>query len=255
MHAEVNKAGATKAGAILAIAMTASVAVNLLALQEPAQTRLADRPKDLTWVKPVDVVAPPVVEVAFTTGPAEAAGDDADVIRGVQRELNARTYEAGQPDGVAGLVTRAAVMAYEHDYHLPLTATPSQDVLSRIVLGSSASQASARATAPTSEAQSVIRLVKQSLAALGYQPGRVDGALTAETARAIREFETDQRLAETGRISGPLMSRLLRLQGQAPPVKAQAAKPAAPKPPGAKARAAKPPAVAAKPAPARSAAR
>ena len=31
---------------------------------------------------------------------------------------------------------------------------------------------------------------------------------------AIREFETDQKLKLSGRISGPMMSRLLRLQSE-----------------------------------------
>jgi len=31
--------------------------------------------------------------------------------------------------------------------------------------------------------------------------------------RAIRAFETDQSLPETGRISGPLISRLARISG------------------------------------------
>jgi hypothetical protein len=36
--------------------------------------------------------------------------------------------------------------------------------------------------------------------------------LTPEFARAIREFESDQKLTKSGHISGPLMSRLIRLQ-------------------------------------------
>ncbi len=32
--------------------------------------------------------------------------------------------------------------------------------------------------------------------------------------RAIRDFELDQKMPETGRVSGQLVSRLLKLQGQ-----------------------------------------
>ena len=102
----------------------------------------------------------------------------------MQRELNQRGYEAGQPDGVAGLVTRAAIMAYEHDFGLPVTATPGQDLLSRIVLGSSAPSGAQRVTADqqaSGEAESVTRSVKQQLMALGYTPGKADGQADEQT--------------------------------------------------------------------------
>ncbi|MGQ0456653.1 MAG: peptidoglycan-binding domain-containing protein [Hyphomicrobium sp.] len=236
---------ANRAGSILGGAILASVALNLFALQDAATTRrggqsTAQGEARPAWLEPASTSGAMLTPVVLNAAPDAAAPDDADVIRGVQRELNARNYEAGQPDGVAGIVTRAAVMAYEYDYNLPLTATPSEEVLSRIVLGSSATQATGKsaAVAPSPDAESLIRMVKQSLSALGYQTGRADGALTPDVQRAIREFETDQRLAETGRISGPLVSRLLRLQGQAPAAKPRAAKPAAP--PAAKSAAVKP---------------
>ena len=157
----------------------------------------------------------------------------ADIVRGVQRELNARGYEAGSADGVQGLVTRAAILAYEQDYGLEtLTASASQELLSRIVLGSSATSSTNRqALAKTTpDADAVVRSVKQYLAALGYQPGKIDGALTPQVARAIREFEMDQKLPESSRISGPLVSRLMRQQGQAALAKPGQAKPATVKP-------------------------
>ena len=144
----------------------------------------------------------------------EDTANVAEIVRGIQRELNTRGYEAGPPDGVAGLVTRAAIMAYEHDYGLPLTATPAQELLSRIVLGTASPQAGQRTGASdvSSEAEGVVQIAEQALSTLGYQAGKADGKLNEQTARAIREFELDQKLPETGRISGPLLSRLLRLQ-------------------------------------------
>ena len=59
----------------------------------------------------------------------------------------------------------------------------------------------------------MIRSVQRSLAKLRYKPGPANGRLTPETARAIRAFEGDQALPETGRVSGPLISRLARLSG------------------------------------------
>ena len=41
--------------------------------------------------------------------------DRSDLTRAIQRELKAKGYEAGAVDGVIGLVTRGAIMAYESD--------------------------------------------------------------------------------------------------------------------------------------------
>ena len=51
------------------------------------------------------------------------SGDSVELTRAVQRELKAKGYETGVVDGVAGLVTRAAIMAYEADHGLTLTAS------------------------------------------------------------------------------------------------------------------------------------
>jgi peptidoglycan hydrolase-like protein with peptidoglycan-binding domain len=134
-----------------------------------------------------------------------------EVTRAVQRELQIRGYETGARDGVAGVMTRGAILAYEHDHGLPLTARPSQELLKAIILGERGKAGGKGAKAETAEAQDVIRSVQRSLAKLGYKAGSANGKLTPETARAIRAFEGDQALPETGRVSGPLISRLARL--------------------------------------------
>jgi peptidoglycan hydrolase-like protein with peptidoglycan-binding domain len=160
--------------------------------------------------------APPEASIAAAPK-TDPSVNMAELTRAVQRELNARGYEAGPTDGSAGLVTRAAIFAYEYDNDLLLTAMPSEPLLKQIVLGSSSLCSNdGRPGKPiTADGQSLVRDVKQQLAALGYQPGPVDGTLTPEFARAIRKFEADQKLKQSGRISGPLMSRLIRLDGQA----------------------------------------
>lgn len=239
-------AGDLKIASLVFAAITASVALNLFFLQEkPGGARIetsalggttgsktfADKVTAALQSDSRDDLGPPLGRgaAALRVLPPKApntATNAAEITRGIQRELNARGYEAGQPDGVAGLITRAAIMAYEHDFGLPLTAAPVQDLLSAIVLGSSAPQAvrSATGKAAGADAESVIRSVKQQLAALGYTPGKPDANLTDQTARAIREFEVDQKLPESGRISGPLVSRLIRLQGQVAPAAAAQAK-------------------------------
>ena len=80
---------------------------------------------------------------AFTKPDAKAAGaalhvDATEVTRAVQRELQIRGYETGGADGTPSLMTRAAIMGYEHDHALPMTGRPSQRLLKAIILGESA---------------------------------------------------------------------------------------------------------------------
>jgi peptidoglycan hydrolase-like protein with peptidoglycan-binding domain len=220
-----------KLAAVASLLVTVSVAVNMAAFQEKGQgspietggitarTAWVDTPGPASAVGPIvpGVVNAKQPAAAAAPTPATSTADDvniAEITRGVQRELNARGYEVGQPDGAAGLVTQAAIFAYEYDNSLVLTAKPSEPLLGQLVLGSSSLMANGGRPGQTMtpEAEALVRTVKQQLSALGYQTGVADGTLTPEFARAIREFESDQKLTKSGRISGPLMSRLIRLQ-------------------------------------------
>lgn len=190
----------------------ASVAVAPVSRQAPLTTGgIAPQAPPQSISEAIDRASPRPAEPA---APEEPAMNLAEVTRGVQRELNSRGYEAGPPDGVAGNITRAAIMAYENDFGLPLTARSNEALLSRIVLGSSAPPAGVTASDArlTAEAESVVRMVKQLLTEAGYQPGKIDGAVTPQLRRNIRQFEIDQKLPESARISAPLLSRLIRMQ-------------------------------------------
>lgn len=134
----------------------------------------------------------------------------------VQSELERRGYQPGAADGTPGLVTRAAVLAYEYDQGLPITADPSPEVLAHLRHGSSAPgiaiglDGPAAGKAAAGHAETVIRAVQQSLRALGYLTAVADGQSGDETVRAIREFEMDAGMVPTGRISAPLVVRLSR---------------------------------------------
>lgn len=214
--------------------LSAAFAANLLMLQpldgrKPLARALTARPVAARTEKPSEIAtgsltilnaASSGTATAVKSGKAEAAGppgtggDSAEVVRAVQRELQARGYETGAADGMPGLVTRAAIMAFEADHAMALTGVASEPLLQTILLGAPAGQRNAKAPPPGPEAEQVIRTVQQSLTSLGYQPGAVDGRLGAATLQTIREFEKDQDMPETGRISGHLVARLARLAGQ-----------------------------------------
>ncbi len=224
--------------------LSAGVVANILFMQGGANgkvgiqhqaTRLnqrsaVDRARNLT-LDPLpekrNATAPTVGRTAKTEAGRSGDGEFLEVSAAIQRELQSRGYQPGSQDGVAGAVTRAAIMAWEHDHGLALTGEPTDAIMKAIVLGvsaASAGQITAQWQALPKErrtrAEHLIRWVQQSLSALGYNPGPASGRVSTDTARAIREFEMDQNLAPSGRISGPLVARAskLTMAGRSAPI-------------------------------------
>jgi peptidoglycan hydrolase-like protein with peptidoglycan-binding domain len=146
-------------------------------------------------------------------GPHVSDAQSSETTRAIQRELETRGYNIGRSDGTANLVVRAAILAFEIDHGLPLTADPSDAVLQAIVLGSAVAGPTVGERRPAAgpHAEQLIRTVQQSLVTLGVGAVKVDGHLGEETVRAISRFERDQGMAPTGRISGPMVARLAQV--------------------------------------------
>jgi len=144
---------------------------------------------------------------------AEGLNNPVELTRAIQRELNGRGYQSGVADGLVGPLTRAAIMAFEYDHGLGLTGQPTSGLLKQILLGRAAVSPSRGeyVRVQSAEAKAIIRSVQDLLAKLGYKPGPINGRLDPRTSRAIRKFEMDQALPESGRISGPLISRLVHI--------------------------------------------
>lgn len=181
-----------------------------------AQGWTSDRPQPAPVISSTrkEAAVPPIETGAVRPVPETA--NRSDLVRAVQRELKGKGYEVGAIDGVPGLVTRGAIMAYEADADLPLTAEPRQELLQHIVLGSAEFGPGAAANAaPGPEAEAVIRAVQRAFRQLGYMTTVPDGRLNEATRRAIRKFELDRKLKQTGRISGELLAKLAGLAGDA----------------------------------------
>lgn len=214
-------------GLVAFLVLTVGVGANLLLLQSGARLAHARAGGELLAKSQrerqlaLEVARPATQQAGVRTASAikpevmsADAADHGDTVRAVQRELHHRGYLSGTHDGVAGLVTRAAIMAYEHDNGLPLTAEPSEELLKRILLGAAASPPPA-ATSKDKRGQPemITRTVQQTLSGLGYNTGKADGRLGEDTQRAIRDFESDNAMPETGRVSGHLVARLAKLTG------------------------------------------
>src|SRR5262245_21422764 len=100
--------------------------------------------------------------------PAAQSEVATETVRAIQRELKARGYGPLASDGVMGLTTRAGIMAFEYDHGLALTGEANEDLLRRILLGTSTDTELVGAGKVQSiRAEQMIRTVQQRLSGLG----------------------------------------------------------------------------------------
>ncbi len=59
-----------------------------------------------------------------------------------------------------------------------------------------------------------MKAVQQILADLGYAPGPIDGAMGSATERAVKAFQHDRKIAETGQIGRELLREIKRVTGR-----------------------------------------
>ena len=142
------------------------------------------------------------------------------LVEDVQRELLAAGYYKGMVDGVVGKKTRDAISAYQQATGLEATGLPSPNLVDHIrytrqiaeaslFTGSIAADADADA-----EQRARIRRVQTGLAELAYFQSGITGEMNDQTHQAIKQFERDRGLAESGEISDALMTELAKLSGQ-----------------------------------------
>jgi len=140
------------------------------------------------------------------------------VVEAVQRELLAAGYYKGLVDGVTGPRTRQAIETYQKATGLAVSGTPSAELAEHIRFTREVAEASlfTGSTAPggAGEDKARIRRVQTGLAELAYEPGPIDGQLTLRTRDAIKRFERDRGLPETGEIGAGLVSELEKISGQ-----------------------------------------
>ena len=182
-------------------------------------------PPKIPKVEPAKV--PPV-----TTDLPPLQGQEApeQLVTAIQRELAARGYGSGPADGKLDEATRKAIATFEKDKGLPVTGTPTDELLRYILLGETA-QSGPNTGSVTSPAGSVaqnggsgpnlppkadatVKKVQQVLAELGYSPGPVDGAMGVETERAVSAFQRDRKLATNGRITPELLQEIKSVTGR-----------------------------------------
>jgi len=139
----------------------------------------------------------------------EAAPADAKLVAAIQRELAGHGYDPGKINGIVGIVTRSAIMAFEFDQHFSMTGEPSEELMRRLVLGLSG-PAGEPSLPPSEKAKRVVGGAQRLLQRLGYDPGPINGQLDDPTRKALRRFEGDTGMVPRGRVSGEVIAELAR---------------------------------------------
>ncbi len=124
----------------------------------------------------------------------------------VARELAALGVYREPPGGQPGAGLRDAIEAYQRDHNLEVTGEPDADLLDHVRFIRKVGQAAAAGSVSVD-----VGAVQEGLARLGYSPGPADGLLGDRTRDAIRQFEKDRNLPQTGAITDELAREVRRV--------------------------------------------
>lgn len=143
-----------------------------------------------------------------------------EIVEAVQRELAESGMFTGPVDGIAGRRTREAISVFQQANGMAVSGSASQELLDQIKLNREFAQAASMSTDAAMPVASTgtapdenIRRVQLALSELGYAPGTITGRLSDSTREAIRQFERDRGMEESGTVSDGLLAELARYGG------------------------------------------
>jgi peptidoglycan hydrolase-like protein with peptidoglycan-binding domain len=222
---------ATRLVFLALIGLTGFITYNALYMQEQRNAALlpsAGAPRVPLPSGPIHVANPSASAakpsaVIADLPPLKGQVASQQLVTAIQRELTARGYASGAASGKLSDETRRAIASFEKDHGLPVTGSPSDELLRRILLGEAVTPSTGSVTAgvapranpsPAAIDDSTIKQVQQILADLGYAPGPIDGTMGEETERAVSAFQRDRKIAQNGRITPELLREIKRVTGR-----------------------------------------
>ncbi|MDX2264584.1 MAG: peptidoglycan-binding domain-containing protein [Hyphomicrobiales bacterium] len=184
--------------------LTLCAAINALFLQTPRNAGLPGASETVAAL-PAGKSAETPVRAGAGAPPQPSEPRSAatpETIRAVQRELARRGYRVGAEDGRVRMIMREAIVAYEFDRGLPLTGEPDERLLKDMLFApplprGKRDQAEARFEGDGA----LVRRVQQALAELGFGSPPVSGEMDDKTRAALRQFQANRKLGETGALS------------------------------------------------------
>lgn len=155
---------------------------------------------------------------------AAPAPQRSELVAQVQDALAARGLYDGPVDGLPGVKTTAAILAFEQSAKLPSTGHASDRVLAALIVTPQPSMQPSRSLQPTPPAKASpattgsisgpkLMAVQRALGRLGYGPVAVDGKMGAATRNALLSFERDRKLPQTGEPGAQVLRELQAVSG------------------------------------------
>jgi peptidoglycan hydrolase-like protein with peptidoglycan-binding domain len=213
------------AGVLAISGFTVAILVNALAMQNGAHPSPFFPRASLVGADP-DAARQRGWRDASRAGDATASvtPEPSPLMRGLQAALGARGLYEGVPDGLFGPRTEAAIRAFQENANLIVDGRPSEALLARIKASPPVTRIAAQqgdpiaglirgAGVPPSPPNKRLMVVEQALASLGYGPIKIDGLMDDATRDAIKRFERDRSLQETGAMSPRLVRELALVSG------------------------------------------
>lgn len=131
---------------------------------------------------------------------------DRALTRHVQQHLRALGFDPGSVDGVPGENTRIAIQSFERQQGLPVTGRVSPTLAARLETAQRNQEPAEPITLLTHQRE--IRAAQRYLRTLGLETGPVDGEMGPATRDALRRYQNQRGLPETGRLTDRLLARL-----------------------------------------------
>lgn len=165
---------------------------------------------------------------------AVAVQEISTLVLDLQNSLRRQGLYEGPLDGVNGPATERAIRAFERAAGQVETGEASEALLALVLLqgtdpvaldapplplpkpGRSAGPLPVRSNAAPADvdADPKLKKIQYALSELGYGPLTADGLLGANTASALRRFEVDRGLPQTGTLNPQTLERLEMVSGQ-----------------------------------------
>ena len=134
-------------------------------------------------------------------------GDRGDRVVRMQNRLRDLGYLADDADGIFGPRTQTAVLLFQQENNLPETGTADKDTL-RHLYSDSAKACSSYIDLQQGDTGYRVRELNRRLKALYYLEGDVGSSYTKATAEAVRRFQEEVGLKQTGKATSAVQQEL-----------------------------------------------
>lgn len=125
-----------------------------------------------------------------------------DSIRSAQTILRDRGYYNGPINGIMSAATRTSIRNFQRDRNIDMTGDLDTRTARELGIESSSVIDSGAQSSVTFTSTESIRSAQMVLRDRGYYTGAINGTLTGPTRTAIRNFQRDRNIAQTGDLDG-----------------------------------------------------